>query len=404
MISYNEIQGEPIKNLVNSVLGSGEKPLANNTLEIKNGDDTIVTNKFSTACNMVRVSADISGEFTTARVSVKIYRHDGNEEVIDLNDCVAGSFCDTFDAANFAVYHDAKEFRIQIRTLCEEGFLTIENLKVCPLEGIQQSEYYAETFPELMRNLCSGVDSLQTLSVAKIPTLVSPLGKKFTLAVNDDGTLFSIPNVPEKTVILGNSLLLGMQFYGMCASSPEKDYAYYLHQAILKKNPKAVIEKIFGAPFETAETDELYDTWWENVQPRGIDKTVKDVFTPDVDLIIVQLGDNVNNTARVNIFEKHAERFISSVKRLSPKARIIWVMGYYNRVNTYSVLSKLSSKWSFSIVDISDLNVKENQSYSGAEYTLEDGSKAIVKDGWITHPGDEGMKKIADRIIAAIDM
>jgi hypothetical protein len=68
------------------------------------------------------------------------------------------------------------------------------------------------------------------------------------------------------------------------------------------------------------------------------------------------------------------------------------------------MLSALSRKWAFPIVDIRDLNVTDIQSFSGAEYTLEDGTKAIVKDGWITHPGDEGMKKIAERIIDAIDM
>ena len=404
MINYDEIKGSPIKNLVNEVFSAGEAIFTENTLKILPGDGTIITNKFFTACNMVRVRADISGEFTTARVSVRVHRHDGQEEIIDISDCVPGPFCDKFDAANFAVYHDAKEFQVQIRALCDSGFLTVKNFEVCPLEGIQQSEHYAETFPELMKNICSAVDHAREISGARLPVMVSPSGKKFTLGVDDEGNLFSIPNVPKKTVVLGNSLLLGMQFYGMCASGPEKDYAYYLQKAIAEKEPEAVIEKILGAPFEASETDELYDAWWENVQNRGTKKAVKDVFDTDVDLIIVQLGDNVNNTARVNIFEKHAERFISSVKKLSPKARIIWVMGYYNRANTYHILSKLGLKWNFSIVDISDLNIEENQSYSGAEYTLEDGSKAIVKDGWITHPGDIGMKKIADRIIEAIDM
>lgn len=404
MIKYNDIKGDAIENLVNEVFAVGTGVLENNTVKVNAAEDGMETNTFFTACNMVRISADISGEFTTIRVNVKIFRNDGTEELVSITDCVSGRLCCTFDAANFAVYRDAKQFRVHIVSRGDSGFFTVDNLQVCPLEGIQQSAYYEENFNDMMDNVFSAVDSLQSSAGVKLPTLVSPSGKKFTLGVDDDGNIISIPNVPRKTVMLGNSLLLGMQFYGMCASAPDKDYAHYVQQAVWEKNPDATFEKIFAAPFESAETDEMYYNWWNNPSTRGTKKVVKEIFTEDTDLIIIQLTDNVNNTARVNIFEKHAEMLISSIKKLSPKARIIWVMGYYNRANTFGALLKLCRKWSIPIVDISDLNTEENQSKSGSLYMLEDGTQDVVKDGWITHPGDTGMKKIAARIIEAIDM
>lgn len=404
MIKYTDIEGEKINSLVNGLFPLNGTIFNDNTITVKNIGDGVETKAFVTACNMVRVTADISGEFKTARISVKIQRNDGGEELITLNDCVPGHFCETFDAANFAVYHDAKEFKIHIASMGDYGFITIENLEVCPLDKLQQSAYYDKDFSQMLDNVFSEIDRLRSEIGIRLPVAVSPNGRKFTIGVDDDGNIISIPNVPKKTVMLGNSLLLGMQFYGMCASAPDKDYAFYIQQEILKRCPTATFDKIFASPFETAETDEMYETWWENPSTRGTKKTVKDIFTSDTELIIVQLGDNVNNTARVNAFPKHADRLISSMRALCPRARIIWVMGFYNRRNTYDMLSALSRKWAFPIVDISDLNVAENQSFSGAEYTLEDGTKAIVKDGWITHPGDEGMKKIAERIIDAIDM
>ena len=55
-------------------------------------------------------------------------------------------------------------------------------------------------------------------------------------------------------------------------------------------------------------------------------------------------------------------------------------------------------------MDILPTRSPETQSFSGAPFVTADGSTGIVKDTWITHPGDPGMCLIADRIIETLDL
>lgn len=77
---------------------------------------------------------------------------------------------------------------------------------------------------------------------------------------------------------------------------------------------------------------------------------------------------------------------------------------WYNGENTHDAIRVLCEKWKIEEVDIRDLYLKENQGYSGQKYINSSGEWGIVKDTWITHPGDEGMKKIADRILAVLQL
>ena len=209
-----------------------------------------------------------------------------------------------------------------------------------------------------------------------------------------------VPVVPKKVLFVGNSLLLGMfNLYGMCSSSPKKDYAYYVQEEILKYNKDCVFTKLHGSGFEHAESRKDFEDWffWE---PNGYtQKPAMESFTKDLDLIFIQLTDNVNTDKKISNFADAADRFMEYIKDLEPNARIIWIHGWYNRDNTYDELVALCRRWEVERIDISDLHTRENEAFMGQLCENEAGERVPVKDMWVTHPGDKGMREIARRMI-----
>lgn len=199
----------------------------------------------------------------------------------------------------------------------------------------------------------------------------------------------------NKVLFIGNSLLLGMfGKYGMCASSPEKDYACFVSREIEKHNPGCVFTKLYASGLEHCESIADFKLWFEQA---------KGSFSKDLDLIFIQIGDNVNNDEKIQNFNKTSEIFLEQIKDMCPSAGLIWIHSWFNKRNTADKVAALCAQLQIELVDISDIRSEENEAYSGQMCEDENGALTVVKDAWITHPGDAGMKKIADRIIGALN-
>ena len=404
-IGYDEIYGTLAENLVNELHPVGNAVYKDNIVSVYASGDGIMTNSFFANGNMVKIVAELEGDIESVNIWLVIVKEDNSEERYKILDGTQVGLLElTFDAANYIVYSKAKSFKVIIDTGCNNGNFRINRLKICELNGMQQSVYYDEKFEYMMKKIMDSLDLLHSASVPQAPSVVSASGEKYTLGVDCEGKLFAILNIPSNVVCIGNSLLFGMGSYGMCAGASDKDYFHYVKQAILEKNPNASFSKLYGSGFEMGESAESFETWWNTEINDGTGKTAKESFQADTDLVIIQLGDNVNTPGRAKGLAENIETLIRSIKERSPKARLIWVLGWYNRANSYGIVSAAAARWNIPVVDISDLNIKENQGYSGQKYMLADGSVGIVRDGWITHPGDKGMYIIAERIIRAINM
>lgn len=207
----------------------------------------------------------------------------------------------------------------------------------------------------------------------------------------------------KKVLFVGNSILLGMfNTYGMCASSPKKDYAYLVQQKLLEYNKDCVFYKLHGSGFEHGENMEAFEAWFSKEDNVYTGMPAKDSFTEDLDLILIQLTDNVNTDAKIDAFRQKVDIFMERIKKMCPKARIIWIHGWFNKQNTVDKLVEVCERWGLERIDISDFHVKENESYSGQISWHPETGEMTVKDTWITHPGDKGMEKIAQRIIEVL--
>lgn len=282
-----------------------------------------------------------------------------------------------FDPINLQIYENAVSFRIVLR-----GFAAI-------------SDFSMEEHTD------SAQESVDTVSAV----FTDAQGNKWVPVLQADrSTQVNVPVVPNKVLFIGNSILLGMSgAYGMCASSPRHDYCCHVQQAILAHSPNCKFYKLYGSMFEHATSREEFEAWW-GIDPNGYTgKPAKDSFTEDLDLIIIQLGDNVGIQKLANFLEC-TPILLQRIKALCPRARILWVCGWFNSPLTTPPIARFCEEWKLELVDILPARSPESQSYSGAPYETADGSTATVKDTWITHPGDLGMRRIADKILDTLSL
>ncbi len=195
----------------------------------------------------------------------------------------------------------------------------------------------------------------------------------------------------KKVLFLGNSLLLGMfEIYGMCSTDPESDYAYYIIRELKSREPECKISKLRLSLFEACESYEEFENWFESS---------RHFFERDLDLISLQFLDNVNNEARQATLRKSFPVLLKRLKELCPKARIIWTYGWYMQEAVFDDAVKIADSFGIERIDIRAAHTKENESYSGQISLNAEGERIVVDDEWITHPGNDGMKAIADIMI-----
>jgi hypothetical protein len=90
---------------------------------------------------------------------------------------------------------------------------------------------------------------------------------------------------------------------------------------------------------------------------------------------------------------------IDLIKEKCPHARIIWIHGWYNRSPVYEMICDLCQRHGIERLFIGDLRTKANECHDAPTFIDKNGEAQPIKDTWRTHPGDLGMRKIADRII-----
>jgi len=189
--------------------------------------------------------------------------------------------------------------------------------------------------------------------------------------------------------------------YGMCADAPNRDYFHHVTSYISSRDPSAVFNKLYGSFFEHSESLEAFEEWYSG-NNQYTAKPSRDSFTPDTELIIIQLGDNINTDLKYETFKKSGDMLIQRIKESCPAARIIWVHGWFTRPHVYREISELCLRHEITCIDIGNTRSRESEAHEPQEYMTKDGGRGEIKDTWRTHPGNLGMKRIADAIIAAL--
>ena len=142
---------------------------------------------------------------------------------------------------------------------------------------------------------------------------------------------------------------------------------------------------------------------WEN-QAHDRAETYEDInpyLSSKIDLVTIQLSENVSDTTT---FESDFEALINYIRNNAPKA-VIYVIGdFWDSGDKESM--KIDASTNTGVTFISLDEIKGNPEYQCGLGTIVydvDGNKHIVEhEGVAGHPGDKGMKFIADSIIEAL--
>ena len=193
-----------------------------------------------------------------------------------------------------------------------------------------------------------------------------------------------------KVLFIGNSItrhgiLESIGWYtdcGMAASSLDKDY---VHQTV------SMLEEKYGkVQFCIAQRSD-----WERAfdSPNALDY-YKEAYDFDADIAIFRLGENVRMTKPEHV-EVFANALIDAMKYLTEnrRAKLVVTDTFWRNQYINTSIEKACAVMGIESVKIGDLGDDDSMKATGL---FEHGGVAM-------HPGDKGMKAIADRIVAKID-
>lgn len=225
--------------------------------------------------------------------------------------------------------------------------------------------------------------------------LTSPSGDRYVLSVSDSGALSAVPVLPDNILYIGNSLLGGFKTHGMASYDTTDDYYALVNDYVTGAKFAPTADKLIASTFEGL-TDDL------SVQSY-LDNTLQQYLTTERDLIIVQLGDNVNTSNKVSEFKKSCGMMCSYIRSKCPNARVAWVAMWYSSSERMQVVRDACSKYGITMIDISDVPSDTTRNKIGGKYIDESGSIQTISDsGVASHPAPAGFKVIAERIIQAL--
>lgn len=231
--------------------------------------------------------------------------------------------------------------------------------------------------------------------------LTSPDGSKFRLQVTDNGQLTAVSLIPQNVVMMGNSITSEKGGIGMAASDQYHDWYYLTRQFITSKNPQAVftdrknITVWESGAVSTGDTiSDRRQFWWDRIGTTLVPN--------EADLVILQLGDNVNTEEREATLEDDVATLILNIKNHAPKARVLFVACWYGDETKVGKIKRGCIAGGGEFVDITD-TTGDKRSYIGATRTGIDGvSWTVESSGEASHPGDNGMVYIANQVISTL--
>lgn len=422
-----------VNNLVDSEVKGIELPLNTigaftNTTITNNGSEIIANvngnnggflTKYFTA-NSERVRIRVDGEFTQKGITFQINYFDttsSKNRYFKIANISGGKMKDlTFDASSLIIYQHAApdKFRLLIQSNTDSvegndpvGKITLRSLSIYnpDSEGVNNSLLYNYKLKNTLSNVIAKLDevdsdisNLKTLSGNSYVTL--PDGSKGKI-VYVNGQLTVKNSIYKKILFLGNSLLLGLSTnsehgapFGMTALSPEKDWAYLLTQKLQAKYSSSVtVNKLHDAVFEQSESDNNSQNYINNNLAQA---------EKNNDLVIVQIGDNVNSDLRRTTFKANFEKLIDAIRSANPTADILIAGVWFDGGGLQNWLLDFANNHNCMFAALRDLYRSDTIATVGDTITFADGTQIAVYEAIKTHPGDKGHALIADRIYSTL--
>lgn len=349
----------------------------------------------------IRVNVvSVSGEWTCR---LEYLRYDGTKAswAIPFGTITqAGEIVLEIDLANLSVYYNyaggGVDFRVMNVSHGESDTIVIDAIDTLVGNGLNLGgDNVTEVLETLNTNL-SGVSVDVTNLKDHGLSLTAPNGCKYKLVVANDGTLSTALDYPNNILYIGNSLLLGFGTHGMASTTVNDDYYAKVNDFIEDKGITLTTDRVLGKPLEETTSSEEVQTWITN--------NLASKMSASVQMVIIQLGDNVNTYQQREFFPSSMETLVNYLRQNCPNAKIAWVGCWYSGSSIDNILIPKCTELSVPFVSIDGLFEAEgNQSYIGAPYIDASGNeKTVTTAGQASHPSDQGFTAIANIIIDAL--
>lgn len=303
-------------------------------------------------------------------VTVYLFGANGDKQ-LQAQQLQVGKNSFEFDPAYHAVYNNQTNFYLIVAVSTYESTVNVKNF-ICAQYPIGQTENLTETISDLQKEIAVLEGKVTSLESSSDIILTSPNGTKYVVLVGNNGVVTTTPLYPEKALFIGNSLLLGNGDFGMNATDKTKDYYDIIKEHILAFGSGNYTSKQFsGTGFEDAESITTSNAWIEDILEVELDA--------DTDLVVVQLGDNVNTELKRTTFKSSCSTLIHNIRQIAPKARIAWVYGWYVNNEVRATIQEAIKIYGGTYIEINDLNTKENQSKIGTVITKETSQQQTLK-------------------------
>lgn len=209
-----------------------------------------------------------------------------------------------------------------------------------------------------------------------------------------NGTIETGNKEKIKILFLGNSLTYtgvpeeepDKERRGLTSTSKEKDYAHQLMKMINEKKKVDIDYSVLNiSTFERTFSDTAFDY-------SQLEKCV----AKNPDYLIVQIGENISNDDMTNYSTELEKQYAQLLLNFPESIKIICIPFWPDK-NKQNVITKIAVDNNVYLVDLSHLgNGTDSENYASSY-------KKYKQPGVGEHPGDYGMKNIADNLFTVIN-
>ena len=210
--------------------------------------------------------------------------------------------------------------------------------------------------------------------------ITSPDGTKFLPMIKNDGSIVGARVIPKKAFFIGNSLTSGWQTFGEAATESDKDFVARFGDVVSDLDSDYTFSRKWSTNFEQQTSLANAQSWvTTNIDP---------LLSDDLDLIVVQLSENVvSNASAVATFPESSLWLLQHLRTECPKARVVWMGVWFDRGWVKTLLDNTANT-GCEYVDIRPLYLPENVSVLGTVYEMEsDYTKEYTVDSFTVDNG-----------------
>lgn len=248
-----------------------------------------------------------------------------------------------------------------------------------------------------------GYERNRQIQINNLEIQVSVLDEKIKTMYDDSPASGFTSRVTENGfdyLAIGNSITLHtiVDYWwtegGMAASSPELDY---YHRVV------SGLEERYGSSGDTINSIAYnYYIWETQSHDRAETYDLIDNYLVDgIDLVTVQLSENCSDTST---FESDFRALLEHIKEQCKEECMIVVIDDFWDNDKSRMKRTVCDELGVGFVTLADIRGQEKyMAGMGKAVSGDDGAEHIIEhEGVARHPGDEGMRVIADRVLDVI--